>query len=94
MALAQYTAKLRLTFHELEALYHALKIEDKISTGEMSLSLITTTSHGSPIYRVINSLGCQVATVHRFRDALASIEKVFPESLVVGNVMCWRLGHD
>jgi hypothetical protein len=93
MALASYSVRIRVAFAELNALYASLDFSNKIREGILMLETITRTSRAGTIDRVINSLGCQVATVHRIYDDSGSVVKVFPESIVVGEVMLWRLGH-
>src|SRR3990172_3041878 len=94
MALARYSVKVRVGLDELDRLYTALGLSDKIRHGDMTLALITYTRQGSPIERVINRLGCQVATIHLLYDTQGNVTKVFPESIIVGEIMLWRLGHD
>jgi hypothetical protein len=93
MALAAYSTKLRLPSYELESIWAAIGIDDKLNAGELTLEYARTTSFGGTIDRVINAAACQVATVHRLFDEGGALQKVYPESVVIGDVLFWRLGH-
>jgi hypothetical protein len=93
MALAAYSTKLRVLSYELEALCDSLGLEEKIQRGEMTVDYARSTSFGGSIDRLMNALGCQIATVHRLYDAAGNVARLYPESIVIGDVLLWRLGH-
>ena len=93
MALAAYSTKLRVASHELEGLFDSLGLVDKIERGDLTVGYARSTSFGGSIDRVVNAQGCQIATVHRLYDATGNVARLYPESIVIGEVLLWRLGQ-
>lgn len=92
MALKKTTV--RVPYEELDQLYAAFGLDTKINDGHLHLSYARTTSFGGTIDRVLSRDETQVATIHRLYDAAGKVAAVYPESLVFGDVVLFRIGHD
>ena len=92
MALKKVTS--RLTYKELDQLYATFDLATKLNDGRLHLSYARTTSFGGTIDRVLTASGIQVATIHRLYDVAGEVAATYPESIVVGEVVLFRIGHD